>query len=230
MTLRLNWKKGHGVKMTNKKDIFNFKYLPMDIGRIVYFIFPLLVRLKKIYVSQKAKETLKGGAIIVANHISFSDPFVVASVYPLRRVFFLAAEVLMRNPVMRALLKGMGCIKIDRSISDIEAVKNTVNLLKKGHMVSMFPQGGIDRERDAEEIKSGSVLMALQAGVPIIPAYIKKKKHWYNRQCIYIGESFECKSFCAKKIPTVSEIDNASKALFEKMEELRTMGEDKYDY
>ncbi len=207
--------------MQTKKFKNIFKYLPMDFGRVVCFGMPLYFRIKKIYLSGASKGFLKGGAIIASNHTGFIDPLIIGNCFWYRRVFFLAAKEVMKNPILAILLKGIGCIKIDREISDIEAIRKCVSLVKSGKCLSVFPQGGIHQDGEIDRIKSGAVLIAMQANVPIIPIYSVERKAWWHRQKVVIGEPFNCRDYCSKKFPSVTDIAQVSEKLLEKMEDCK---------
>lgn len=197
----------------NKGTIFSLKFLPMDIGRVVSSVTLLLFPLKKIYLSDKCK-WFRGGALIAANHSSFRDPFLVGGIFWYRRTFFLAAEVLMKNKIIALLLKGMGCIKIDRNICDINAIKKTIDYLNDEKLVTVFPQGGIQNE-DTEALKSGIVLMALKSKKPIIPIYISFPGI-FRRGCAVIGEPIDVGS-----VPSMRAIGEATEKLQLAMEECK---------
>lgn len=211
--------------MMSKKQgkLWVWRYLPMDIGRLVLWFLPILYRFRRYDVAGLPyKNKVRGGVLIVANHASFLDPFLVGGCFWYRRVFFLAAEAVMRNPVVAWLLRGAGCIKIDRNISDIEAIRRAVDVLKDGRGLAMFPQGGISHEEEFSQIKSGAILIALRAGVPIVPMYgSRKKTPWYRPTTVVIGEPLDCCEYCKKKMPTMAEIEAASAALLDRMEECR---------
>ena len=211
--------------MMSKKQgkLWVWRYLPMDIGRLVLWFLPILYRFRRYDVAGLPyKNKVRGGVLIVANHASFLDPFLVGGCFWYRRVFFLAAEAVMRNPVVAWLLLGAGCSKIDRNISDIEAVRRAVDVLKDGRGLAMFPQGGISHEEEFSQIKSGAILIALRAGVPIVPIYgSRKNTPWYRPTTVVIGEPLDCREYCKKKMPTMAEIEAASAALLDRMEECR---------
>lgn len=207
--------------MKNKsKNIFRF--LPMDMGRIVCAVLPLYYRTKRVNLKgEKVKEHLKGGAVVVSFHTGFSDPFTLGNCFWHRRLFFLAAKEVMKNRLVEVLLKGMGCIKIDRDASDIDAIKKCVSVLKDGRLLGIFPEGGIHRDGEVDKIKSGAVLIAMQAGVPIIPVCIEKRKNIFKRQVAVIGEPFDCREYCPKRFPSVADISEVSQKLLIKMEECK---------
>ncbi len=212
--------------MGNKKRKNPFRYLPLDAARVICSILMLAFRPKKLHISgKKYDQKVKGGAIVASNHTGFSDPFRVATCFITRRVFFLAAKEVMINRVVGFLLKGAGCISIDRDQSDINAIRKCVDVLKDGKYLAIFPQGSIQDNDEISKIKSGAVLIALQAGVPIIPMYTAKRKHWWNRTLLVIGDPLDCKEICPKKFPSVADLEELSSKLLEKMEECKKVYE-----
>lgn len=206
------------MKEKTKGRLFSFRFLPIDLSRIVASPCQLAFRIKKYHVSgQPYRGTLKGGAILAANHLSFSDPFLISSTFWYRRVFYLAAEVVMQGKLRSFLLRGTGCIKIDRNISDLEAIKKSVALLKDGRCLAIFPQGTVVRGEEEVNVKSGAVLIALQAGVPIVPMYSLKRKHWYNRKRMVIGDPIYPSDYVKKKVPSMKDIAAVSEALQESL-------------
>ncbi len=206
-----------------KAKLFEWRLLPMDAGRLVLSCLPLLYRFRRYGVDgQCYKEKIKGGHIIVANHSSFKDPLLIGSCFWYRRMFFLAAEAVMRNRVVAWLLRAAGCIKIDRKISDIEAIRKSVSLLKEQRCLAIFPQGGISKEDAFSQIKSGAILIALQAGVPILPVYSSRKNNpWYRPTTAVIGEPLDCRNYCKKKMPSLHEIEQVSTELLKRLEDCR---------
>ncbi len=201
-------------------SLFNPKFLPMDYGRLHYFV----VRLFKVRAigldGKKYKRNFKGGALIAANHTGFSDALLLGSCFWYRRVFFLASEEVMSKGILSFLLKLMGCIKIDRGISDIEAVRKSVSVIKNGHVLAIFPQGRIEREDGMSDIKSGAVLIALQSGAPIIPVYSRPSAGMRKRLYV-VGDPFYPADHCKKKFPSVGDINNVSALLLEKINACR---------
>lgn len=206
--------------------VLDIKYFPMDAGKFIYCFARVFIYQHKKYsvTGNKYKGLPKGGCLIVANHVCKIDPFIIGSGFISRRMHFLAAEAVMKNKLVSLLLRGMGCIKIDRNISDIEAIKASVSVLKNGKVLTMFPQGGVKVDDRIDEVKSGAALIALQANVPIIPVYTNKKTG-LKRQIMVIGEPFNCKDCCEKKIPSVKDLANISAMITARLQECK----DKYE-
>lgn len=192
---------------------FKLKHIPMDAARLVCLPLPLLMRIKRrTPEGEKYKTKLKGGAIVTANHTSFTDPFIVGVTFWYRRLFFLVAEIVMKGKLRSLLLKGVGAIKIDRNSTDIEAITKSVDTLKQGYLLTVFPQGGINVADEIDTVKSGAVLMALKAGVPIIPMHILPKAKWYSTRTVVIGNAIDPKEYC-KKFPSTADIEKVTNML-----------------
>ena len=116
-----------------KKDpAIHIKFLAMDLPRIFATIsYGLIYRPKRMYISDKRPDK-KSGALVIANHSSFSDP-VIIGISMGRRLWYLAGELAMGNKLKSFLLRGCGCIGIDRNISDIEGIRKAVDVMKRGH-------------------------------------------------------------------------------------------------
>lgn len=201
-----------------KRAGYHWAHLPMDIARIVCSPLLLAFRMKRITPEGKPyKGRIHGGAILAANHRAFLDTFVLGVAVWYRRMYFLAAEVVMKGRLRKWLLKGVGAVEIDRYGTDIEAIRKSVKLLKEGHLLAIYPQGGITEGEKIQSVKSGVALIALQAGVPIVPMYIVPPKHWYSRRVVVIGDVLDPKQYAQKKIPTPADMERICDKLVEEM-------------
>ena len=75
-----------------------------------------------------------------------------------------------------------GAVKLDRSGSDIAAIKKSIELVENGEIISIFPQGhrfpGVDP--GSTPIKSGAGLVAHRSGCDVVPVFIKTKNNKYG--------------------------------------------------
>ncbi|GAA0611267.1 1-acyl-sn-glycerol-3-phosphate acyltransferase [Kribbella sandramycini] len=111
-----------------------------------------------------------GGALIALNHISYVD-FVLGGYGALpsgRLVRFMAKEVLFRNRFSGPLMRGMHHIPVDRS-AGAASYQQALDFLRAGEVVGVFPEATISRSFELKEFKSGTVRLAAEAGVPVIP-------------------------------------------------------------
>ena len=115
----------------------------------------------------------KGAAIIACNHISYLDPLTNggAVVRAGRRPRFLAKEDLFRIPVVGRALRGAGQIPVARGSRDRSSLDQAVAALDRGEVIVVYPEGTVTKREDGlpMEGKTGTVRLALQTGVPVIP-------------------------------------------------------------
>jgi 1-acyl-sn-glycerol-3-phosphate acyltransferase len=126
----------------------------------------------------EGKEQLpaEGGFVLAANHLSNFDPWPLGlPLWPRRFLRFMAKSELYWWP-LKYLINAGGGFPVRRGERDIEAIKNAVALARQGHVVAMFPHGTRQRKGLAKKHQprahSGAARIALQGGVPLVPAAI----------------------------------------------------------
>ena len=118
----------------------------------------------------------EGGLVLAANHWSNVDPWPLGlPLFPRRFLRFMAKAELFWFPLGHVISAG-GAFPVRRGEGDRDAVATAVALCREGHAVVMFPEGtrrrkGIRKAR-AAQWHSGAARVALEAGVPLVPAGI----------------------------------------------------------
>jgi len=117
-----------------------------------------------------------GGYVIAANHLSNLDPWPLAIAFFPRRFFrFMAKAELFWFPLSAVITAGGG-FKVRRGERDERAMDTALALARDGHVVVMFPEGtrrrkGLRKKHQARW-HTGAARIALEAGVPLVPAGI----------------------------------------------------------
>jgi 1-acyl-sn-glycerol-3-phosphate acyltransferase len=116
-----------------------------------------------------------GAAIIVVNHVSHVDPFLVAKLVidAARTPRFLAKDSIFDVPLVGAAMRGMGHIPVRRgSVDALQSLAAAVDALEQGRLIVLHPEGTVTRDPDGwpMEGKTGAARLAMLAPeVPVIP-------------------------------------------------------------
>ncbi len=141
----------------------NVLYLPTYLwGRLLW----------RVRFANAPPTAMNGGAILVANHRSSVDPFFV-QLSAGRRVHWMVAREYCENMITGPILKALQVIPTNRSGMDTNATRQAIRLASEGKLVGMFPEGRLNHtHHPLVSIRPGAALVAMRAGVPLIPLYI----------------------------------------------------------
>lgn len=118
-----------------------------------------------------AQNVPKNGPLIIAcNHVSYLDPPVLGTASP-RRIAYMAKEELFRIPILGPAIAAVGAYPVDRKGSATSAIKRSVEVLRQGQAIGIFPEGTRNLQGTAE-VREGVALLASLAKAPVVPACI----------------------------------------------------------
>jgi 1-acyl-sn-glycerol-3-phosphate acyltransferase len=118
-----------------------------------------------------------GGYVLAAGHVSNLDPWALGlALWPRRFLRFMAKSELFWFP-LGPLLRGCGAFMVRRGQADRQAIDTAVELARAGNVIAMFPEGtrrrkGL-RKKFQAQAHTGAARIAIDAGVPLVPAGIK---------------------------------------------------------
>jgi 1-acyl-sn-glycerol-3-phosphate acyltransferase len=125
----------------------------------------------------KGKENLpEGGFVLAANHNSNFDPWPLGvPLFPKRYLRFMGKSELFWTP-FKQFATAAGAFPVRRGERDTVALETATQLCREGHIVVMFPEGtrrkkGLRKKYEARA-HTGAARIALDAGVPLVPAGI----------------------------------------------------------
>jgi 1-acyl-sn-glycerol-3-phosphate acyltransferase len=137
---------------------------------------PFLRGLYRLRAQGQENLPTDGGYVLAANHISNFDPWPLGlPLWPKRFLRFMAKSELYWWPLNHVINAGGG-FPVRRGERDVEALEKAVLLAREGHVVAMFPHGTRQRKglvkRHQPKAHTGAARIALDAGVPLVPAAI----------------------------------------------------------
>jgi len=118
----------------------------------------------------------KGAGIIVSNHLSMLDPFVLGFGAH-RLVSFMGKQELFSVPFVGFLIRKLGGFPVDRSRRDAASLRTALAVLKAGHLLGMFPEGTRSTSGELQELRAGAARLAARTQTPIIPAAVFNTHH-----------------------------------------------------
>ena len=111
-----------------------------------------------------------GGALIVANHVSYLDPVVVGIAFR-KPIFYLARKSLFKG-FLGWLLPRIQVLPVDRGKGDLASMKRILTLLKEGNRVLIFPEGTRSPDGQLQPAEAGIGFILAKCDVPVIPVRI----------------------------------------------------------
>jgi 1-acyl-sn-glycerol-3-phosphate acyltransferase len=112
----------------------------------------------------------RGAAMLVSNHLSHLDVLVLGILLD-RPLNYVARSTLFFFP-LGPFIRSCGAFPIQRDGIGAQGLKETLRRLKRGGIVTLFPEGTRTTDGELGELKPGIALLAAKAGVPILPAAI----------------------------------------------------------
>ena len=184
----------------------------------------LLFFKRKTYYEDKAASNrfVKGGALIISNHYSVFDYMVNLFLFPGRKLFVVMAEMIFkRGKFFHWAMRCFGGIRSDRDIKGMRFIDESVKVLERGKLVQIYPEAHTTDDGNMLDFKPSYIMIALRAGVPIIPVMTDGNYGFFKRVHIIIGKKIYLTDYCTSLNPTREEIVALNEMVYAKAVELR---------
>ena len=143
--------------------------MPKDYGSF-------MLRVNGIRVSPTGLDRLNPAQsyVYVSNHLSWVDPWALVTTMP-GRVRFVAKQELSRIPIFGQALRAGHHIIVDRDDRDaaVKAYAGAAKSINEGFSAVVFAEGTRSRDGTLGEFKKGPFVLAIVAGVPVVPVLVE---------------------------------------------------------
>ena len=199
-----------------------------EIFRVIGVIFgyPLLVlffKKKTYYVDKKNTNLKKGGKLIVSNHYNMLDYVFTCYLVAPRKLNAVASEMPFKSKITRFGMKFFGAIEANRETRSMKFVDICADVLKRGQLVQIFPEGENTPDGKIHEFKPSYTLIAHRANVPIVLVITDGNYGLFKRTSVIISEEIDVSKFINpdSKTTTKEERTNLNNYIYKRALELR---------
>jgi 1-acyl-sn-glycerol-3-phosphate acyltransferase len=187
----------------------NFYTFAKNVVKIVLLPF---YRAKAIGIEDFPKE---GGVLICSNHINNLDPPIVG-IASKRDIHFMAKEELFQIPMLKGILPKVHAFPVKRGLSDREALRKGLAVLKEGQVLGLFPEGTRSKDGQLGEGLAGAGFFALRSKATVLPCAIIGPYKMFRPVKIVFGKPMDFEILREEKVSA----DVATKAI---MDEIQTL-------
>ena len=182
----------------------------------------------------RQNKRIKGGAIIISNHRSFLDGFVIAYKFFSKRLHFIATDFYKyRLKIVRFLIRAAGGIFVDSEVNRFDFIEKSKRVIAKGRSIMIFPEGDFKHTYEPSKFSAGYLMIAIKTGAKIIPIVNDFNYGLFRRVHLMIGNSIDLSGYSnaeltkAKLMEINDEIYNKFLILFY---ELKRKKAEKFSY
>ncbi|MBT2677695.1 1-acyl-sn-glycerol-3-phosphate acyltransferase [Bacillus sp. ISL-35] len=140
-----------------------------------------------------------GGVLLCSNHINNLDPPVVGITAP-RPVHFMAKEELFSVPVLGKIVPHLNAFPVKRGMSDREALRKGLGILKDGKVLGLFPEGTRSKTGEMGKGLAGAGFFALRSDAWVVPCAIIGPYKAFKKLKVVYGKPIDMESIKEKKL------------------------------
>jgi len=148
----------------------------IPLGLVRFGIRCLIAALYRVRVLGAGNVPAKGAALLVSNHVSFMDGFLVGWAARHRHVRFMIWRPYYDHWAVHELLRALRTVPVDLGgpKAMTAAIQAARRELEAGHVVCIFPEGAVTRTGNLLPFKRGMEKIAQGLDIPVIPVHLDR--------------------------------------------------------
>ena len=131
--------------------------------------------------------------IICPNHSNVLDPTFIFPIVD--NLSIMAKSEIFKNKLLAKLFRRYRVFPVNRKKRDVKSTLHAIECLnlEENSKLLMFPEGGILKKKEElrNKVKNGAVYFAAESGVPILPVFITRRPHLFQKVYVVIGDIIE---------------------------------------
>jgi len=139
------------------------------VRSVIAFLYRHLTR---VHVVGREYVPEHGACLLATNHMSRLDVPLLFIATRRKDLVALIADKYKKNLVINFLVRATGSIWLDREKADFSAFRAALEVLRRGWVLGIAPEGTRSTVRSLLPAKTGVAFLAEKAGVPVVPAAI----------------------------------------------------------
>lgn len=166
--LNSSWQFGILAILSIGAGVYILRLMPRHFMRFI--VLALLHCVYRITPLNTDRIPKTGGVLMISNHVSYVDAFMISAASP-RPVRFVIERDFLKFRAFSWFLRLFDVIPISSTRAK-EAIRTTAEAVNEGSVVCIFPEGMLTRTGMLNQLKKGFELITRQAKAPILPVYM----------------------------------------------------------
>ena len=152
---------------------------------------------------RRKSRRFKGAKLIISNHYCVLDFMLNMFLVLPRKLWVVASEHAYRNKLQGFGMRFFGGIPCDRRIRSMRFMERSVEVLKRGGLVQIFPEGKNTDDGLIGPFYASYIVIAHRAGVPIIPIMTDGNYGFFKRTHVLVGNEIDLKDYITAEGPII---------------------------
>ena len=164
---------------------------------------------------RRKSRRFKDAKLIISNHYCVLDFMLNMFLVLPRKLWVVASEHAYRNKLQGFGMRFFGGIPCDRRIRSMRFMERSVEVLKRGGLVQIFPEGKNTDDGLIGPFYASYIVIAHRAGVPIIPIMTDGNYGFFKRTHVLVGNEIDLKDYITAEGPIIprDQLESANEAI-----------------